>query len=108
MARNAKKSPTKAQIYGRIAEDTGLTRKDIAAVFDSLNDQIRTSLNGRSAPGAFTIPGLLKLHVVSRPARKARKAINNFTGEEYTVEARPASRAVKACPLKALRDMVSR
>ena len=86
MPANAKKAPTKAELFARIAEDTGLTRKDIAAVFDSLNVQVRNSLDSDSGPGAFTIPGLLKLNVVTKPA----------------------SKAVKATPLKALRDMVER
>ena len=106
MASNAKKPPTKSEIYAKIVADTGLTRKDVAAVFDSLNTQIKKSLGGRSAPGTFTIPGLLKLRVVKKPARKARKGVNPFTGEEMMFQAKPASKAVKATALKALKDMV--
>ncbi len=106
MPTNGKKPPTKSEIYGKIVADTGLTRKDVAAVFDSLNNQIQASLGGRSAAGSFTLPGLLKLRVVKRPARKARKGINNFTGEEIMIKAKPASKTVKATPLKALKDMV--
>jgi nucleoid DNA-binding protein len=106
MAANAKKPPSKSEIYARIAADTGLTRKDIAAVFDSLHGQIEKSLAGRGAPGTFTIPGLMKLRVVKKPARKARKGVNNFTGEAMTFKARPATRIVKVSALKGLRDMV--
>lgn len=106
MANNAKKAPTKSQIYGKIAADTGLTRKDVAAVFDSLNAQIKKNLGGRNGPGVFTIPGLLKLRVVKKPARKARKGVNPFTGEEMMFQAKPASKAVKATALKALKEMV--
>ena len=38
---NTKKAPTKSQIYTKIADDTGLTKKDVAAVFDSLSGQIK-------------------------------------------------------------------
>jgi nucleoid DNA-binding protein len=106
MPANAKKPPTKSEIYGKIVEDTGLTRKDVAAVFDSLNSQIETSLGGRGAPGMFTMPGLLKLRVVKKPARKARKGVNPFTGEEMMFKAKPASKVVKVSPLKGLKDMV--
>ena len=68
----AKKAPTKSEIYSKIADDTGLTKKDVAAVFDSLSAQIKKNLGGRGAPGTFTVPGLMKLKVVKKPARKAR------------------------------------
>lgn len=103
---NAKKPPTKSQIFTKIAEDTGLTKKDVAAVFDSLNGQIKKNLGGRGAPGIFTLPGLLKMRVVKKPATKARKGINPFTGEEMMFKAKPASKTVKVAALKGLKDMV--
>jgi len=106
MATNTKKPPTKSEIYAKIADDTGLTRKDVSAVFESLNGQIKKSLGGRGAPGIFTVPGLLKLRVVKKPARPARKGVNPFTGEEMMFKAKPASKAVKVTALKALKDMV--
>ena len=106
MATNTKKPPTKSEIYAKIVDDTGLNRKDVAAVFESLSGQIQKNLGGRGAPGTFTIPGLLKLRVVKKPAKKARKGINPFTGEEMMFKAKPASRAVKALALKGLKDMV--
>jgi nucleoid DNA-binding protein len=106
MATNTKKPPTKSEIYAKIVEDTGLTRKDVAAVFDSLNAQIRKNLGGRGAPGVFTMPGLLKMRVLKKPARKARKGVNPFTGEEMMFKAKPASKTVKVSPLKGLKDMV--
>ena len=102
----AKKPPTKSQIYAQIADDTGLTRKDVAAVFDSLSAQIKKNLGGRGAPGTFTVPGLMKLRVVKKPATKARKGINPFTGEEMMFKAKPASKTVKVAALKGLKDMV--
>ena len=103
---NTKKPPTKSQISAQIADDTGLTRKDVAAVFDSLSGQIQTNLGGRSAPGMFTIPGLLKMRVVKKPATKARMGVNPFTGEEMMFKAKPASKTVKVAALKGLKDMV--
>ena len=106
MATNSSKPPTKSEIYAAIVADTGLTRKDVAAVFESLNAQIGKSLSGRGAPGTFTIPGLMKLRVVKKPARKARKGVNPFTGEDMMFKAKPASKAVKVTALKGLKDMV--
>ena len=63
MAANTKKPPTKSEIYAKIVDDTGLTRKDVAAVFESLNGQIKKNLGGRGAPGMFSIPGLLKMRL---------------------------------------------
>lgn len=106
MAANTQKPPSKSQIYAQIVEDTGLTRKDVAAVFDSLGAQIKKNLGGRGASGTFVLPGLVKMRVVSKPARKARKGVNPFTGEEMMFKAKPASKAVKISPLKNLKGMV--
>jgi len=101
-----KKPPTKSEIYSKIADDTGLTKKDVAAVFESLSGQIKKNLGGRGGPGIFTVPGLMKMKVVKKPARKARMGINPFTKEEQMFKAKPASKAVKVLPLKGLKDMV--
>ena len=99
------KAPTKSEIYSSIASDTGLTKKDVAAVFDSLSSQIKRSLGSRG-PGLFTLPGLLKMRTVKKPATKARKGVNPFTGEEMMFKAKPASKTVKVSALKGLKDMV--
>lgn len=103
---DAKKPPTKSEIYTQISEQTGLTKKDVAAVFDSLSGLIKKNLGGRNAPGMFTVPGLLKMRVVKKPATKARKGVNPFTGEEMMFKAKPASKTVKVAALKGLKDMV--
>jgi len=105
-AGNTKKPPTKSEIYTTIADDTGLTKKDVAAVFESLSGQIKKNLGGRNGPGLFTVPGLLKMRVVKKKATKARKGINPFTGEEMMFKAKPASKTVKVAALKGLKDMV--
>ena len=107
MAANTIKAPTKSEIYAKIVEDTGLTRKDVAAVFESLNGQIKKNLGGRNAPGMFTVPGLLKMRVVKKPATKARKGVNPFTGEEMMFKAKPASTAVRVRPLKKLKEFAA-
>lgn len=106
MAAKPQKPPTKSEIYAKIVEDTGLTRKDVAAVFESLNGQIKKNLGGRGGSGTFSLPGLAKMRVVKKPARKARKGVNPFTGEEMMFKAKPASKIVKISALKGLKDMV--
>jgi DNA-binding protein HU-beta len=73
-------------------------------VFDSLNGIVKKSLRGN---GLFTLPGLLKLKVVKKPATKAREGVNPFTGEKMMFKAKPASRKVRALPLKSLKSMVN-
>jgi len=95
---------TKTQILNEIAAQTGLTKKDVGAVIDELGIVIERHIKKRSV-GEFTLPGLLKISTVKKPAVKARKGINPFTGEETTFKAKPASVAVKVRPLKKLKDM---
>ncbi len=94
---------TKSQILEDISKSTGLTRKQVSSVFDEM-----TCLMGRcvmkNAVGQFTVPGSFKVVTVNKPARKARKGVNPFTGEETMFKAKPASVAVKIRPLKALKD----
>ena len=95
---------TKSQLLGAICEDTGLSKREIAAVFESLNGQIHRHLKPR-AVGTFALPGLAKFTVVKKPATKARKGINPFTGEPTIFKAKPASRVVKVRVLKGLKDL---
>lgn len=95
---------TKSQIYTAIAEETGLEKKQVVSVFDSLSSLIERSIKPKSI-GSFTLLGLLKISAIKKPARKARKARNPFTGEEITVKAKPAYWSIKARALKKLKDM---
>ena len=97
---------TKAQLLSAVAEETGLTRKQVADVLGSLGGQIQRHIKKRG-PGTFTLPGLLKIKTVRKPARKARKGTNPFTGEEMTFAAKPAHTVVKIQPLKGLKDMAN-
>ena len=105
-AKAVKKPTTKAETMTYIAEKTGLTKKDVAAVFDALTQLIKRDLSKRTGPGYYTVPGLMKIKVVRKPATKARKGINPFTGEEMVFKAKPARNVVKVTPLKGLKEMV--
>ncbi len=101
----AAKARTKSQIIGEIAEQTELSRREVSDVFESLSSLIKKDI-GRRGPGTFTVPGLMKIRVVRKPATKARKGINPFTGEEMMFKAKPARNVVKVGALKRLKEMV--
>lgn len=96
---------TKSQILAELAEKTGLSKKEIGGVLDELVGLIERHVR-KKAVGEFTLPGLLKISTVSKPAQKARKGINPFTGEETMFKAKPARTVVKVRPLKKLKEMV--
>ena len=98
---------TKAQLTSAIAEETGQTKKQVTDVMDSLSGLIGRHLKKRGGAGVFTLPGLLKIKTVRKPATKARKGTNPFTGEETTFAAKPARTVVKIQPLKNLKDMAN-
>jgi nucleoid DNA-binding protein len=97
---------TKSQIIASLADSTSLTKKEIGSVMDELHTLMERSIKPRSV-GEFTVPGILKITTVKKPARKARKGINPFTGEATTFKAKPASIAVKIRPLKKLKEFAS-
>jgi len=97
-------APTKSEVLTQISKDTGLSRKQVGGVFDSLGGVIKKSLRGN---GLFTMPGLLKMKVVKKPATKAREGINPFTGQKMMFKAKPASKKVRVMPLKSLKAMVN-
>ena len=97
-------APTKSEILAQISKDATLSRKQVGEVFDSLNSIIKKSLRGN---GLFTLPGLLKLKVVKKPATKAREGVNPFTGEKMMFKAKPARKKVRALALKNLKGFVN-
>ena len=97
---------TKSAILADIANNTGLTKKQVSSVFGELETLVERSIKKR-AVGEFTIPGLMKVTTVKKPAKKARKGINPFTGEETVFKAKPASTAVKIRPLKKLKEFAA-
>ncbi|MFT7220877.1 MAG: nucleoid DNA-binding protein [Candidatus Azotimanducaceae bacterium] len=109
----AKKKPaikekyTKTAILSEIAENTELSRKQVASVFNELSELIERHVK-KGGAGEFTMPGLLKIKTVKKPARKARKGVPNpfRPGELMDVAAKPASTRIKVLPLKGLKEFV--
>lgn len=96
---------TKSQLLTTLAEETGLTKRECTSVLEELSNVVSRHLKKRGA-GTFTLPGMLKIKTTRKPATKARKGTNPFTGEETMFKAKPARTVVKVQPLKALKDMV--
>ena len=107
-ASGVSKPMTKTELLNTLAENTGLVRKDIANVLEELGNVIERHIKKRAA-GTFTLPGLLKVASVKKPARKAQKGVPNTfrPGETMDVAAKPASVRVKITPLKKLKDMAA-
>ena len=57
--------------------------------------------------GECKIAGMLNLKLKSKPATPARKGVNPFTKEPCVFKAKPASKTVKALPMKKLQTLVN-
>lgn len=95
---------SKSQILAELADKTGLSKKEVSGVLEELSGLIARHIK-KKGPGEFALPGLLKITTVRKPATKARKGINPFTGEETMFKAKPARTVVKVRPLKKLKEM---
>jgi nucleoid DNA-binding protein len=104
----ARKPLSKSQLIANIAEETELSKKEVAAVLESLAGQIKVSLGNKGA-GAIAIPGLVKIEKKRIPARKAEKGVPNpfKPGELMDRPAKPACNKVKVRALKFLKDMAT-
>ena len=98
------KRMTKAAIITELAQRTDLSKRQILGVFEGLEGIIKREL-GRRGPGEFVIPDMLKLKVTKKPERKNVEVRIPSTGE-IIVKDFPASKKLKATPLKKLKDLV--
>merc|ERR1712014_355270 len=93
---------TATAAYQSVAETTGLKSKDVKGVMEALvgvaADQLKKS-------GSFKIAGALNLK--SKPATPARKGVNPFTKEPCVFKAKPASKTVRALPMKKVKELVN-
>jgi len=99
------KPMNKTEIMTALVEATGLTKQQVAGLFDELAVLIKKNL-AEQGPGEFSIPSLMKIKVVRKPATEERTGINPFTKEETVFKAKPATNVVKIVPFKGLKDMV--
>ncbi len=90
------KAMTKSQMLSNLADQTGLSKKDVANVVDTL-----VQMAYQHAKEGFTIPGLGKLVLQKRKARMGR---NPATGEAIRI---PAKTVLKFRIAKAAKDAVA-
>lgn len=96
---------TKAQIISAMAESSGLDKKTVTAVFDAMYALIKRELSS-DGPGEIVLPGLVKLKAKETAATQDRQGVNPFTKEPMLIKGKPASRKIRATPIKALKDLV--
>ena len=105
----APKQRGKSELYKLLADHTGLQRKQIASVFETLHKVMSVDLAkpADKKPKVFVLPGLLKVQAIYKPATKATTRENPFKpGEMMEVKPKPARKVVKVRPLRALKAMV--
>lgn len=94
---------TKSQLIEKIATETEISKKEVKGVLETLASIGYKELK---KSGVFLLPGFAKFVVIKKPATKARKGTNPFTGEPMTFKAKPARKIVRARPVKAAKDAV--
>ena len=97
---------TKSKMFELLAEDSGVAKSDVKKVWGSLERVMEASISKRGS-GQFTLPGLMKVTTVRRPAIKARRGINPFTKEETWFKAKPASTSVRIRALKKMKSFAN-
>jgi hypothetical protein len=106
---SSNKARTKGELFKLLAEHTGLQRKQVADVFDTLGKIMSVDLAKPTAskPNVFVVPGMMKVNAIYKPATKSTTKPNPFKpGEMMEVKAKPARTVLKIRPLKALKAMV--
>jgi nucleoid DNA-binding protein len=100
------KSMSKGGLIQAVLEAVGdgLSKKQVKSVLESLATIGHAELK---KAGQFTLPGFAKFRVVKKPATKAREGINPFTKQPQKFAAKPASKSVRARPIKAIKDAVA-
>ena len=94
---------SKSALVNAVLEASGeeISRKQVKAILEAMASVGYKELKRN---GIFTVPGFAKFKVVKKPATKAREGINPFTKEPMVYKAKPASKSVRARPIKAIKD----
>lgn len=105
-AGGGKRTMSKSGLIQAITDAAGeeLSKRQVKSVLEAL---ITVGHKELKKQGIFTLPGFAKFRVVKKPATKARQGINPFTKEPTTFAAKPASKAVRSRPIKAIKDALA-
>merc|ERR1712007_317670 len=98
-----KSAMTASAAYSSVAETTGLKAKDVKGVVEGI---MAVAAEELKKSGSFKLGGALNMKLKKRPAKPARKGVNPFTKEPCVFKAKPASKTVKAFPMKKLKEMI--
>merc|ERR1712046_364514 len=93
-----------AGAYGAIAEKVGLKAKDVKAAIEGV---VAVAAEQLKTAGKFKLGGALNLKLKKKPATPARKGVNPFTKQPCVFKAKPASKTVRALPMKKLKEMIN-
>merc|ERR1711937_234989 len=95
------KQMSKGQITKTLAEQHGLKQKACSELVESL---VELACQEVKKTGIFTLPGLCRLKLRTKPATKA--GVRNIFGKDVKVAAKPAKKVVKAFPVAALKQQI--
>jgi DNA-binding protein HU-beta len=100
---SSSKPLSKSAILQAVADAIGedMSRKHVKLVVETLATVGHRELK---KSGVFVLPGFAKFVVVKKPARPAREGINPFPKQKQKFAAKPASKGVRARPVKAIKD----
>lgn len=101
----SEKARSKSELFATLSDHTGLSKKEIAAVFDGLNAVFAVDLANKKGPRILNVPGMMKVYVRRVPAKPAREGVNPRTGEKMMYKAKPARDVVKVRALKMLKEL---
>lgn len=97
---------TKTQVLISLAEGSGLDKKAVVAVLDAITTLAKREL-GKAGSGELVIPGIVKLKAKDTPATTDREGLHPITKQPTVIKGKPASRKIRATPIKALKDLVA-
>ena len=112
MAKAAKPAPkakakkmTKSAFIAHLADKSEHTKADVTKLYDLIVDTVADQLKKHDE---FTLPGLAKLKIkkVKADPGGVEKTMP-ATGQKYVTKPKPASKKVKAFPVKSLKDAVN-
>merc|ERR1712059_44128 len=90
--------------YMSVAETTGLKGKQVKEVLEAYVALAATQLK---SAGAFKLAGAINMKLKKKPARAAKKGVNPFTKEPCVFKAKPASKTVRALPMKKFKELIN-
>merc|ERR1712125_224868 len=99
-----KASMSASAAYSSVAESLELKPSVVKSVVEGYMALAAEELKSKDS---FKIGAFLNLKLKKKPAQKKRKGVNPFTGEEQWFKAKPASKTVRALPMKALKELVN-